>query len=608
MEKFKSLFLLMLLLPVFPVIALSPFSHAYVNRLALKRAKDEKKNGNHQINRELLQIVSAHENEFINAGNSADAISTYHILNGIDLYDYAHNCHPDNARGIPRFGYALVDEWNGNRSKYPESHLAIVSGWLAHQLADWYPHYACVKGNGELSDDPSEIADDTHTFAGFANALTIFGADLPRELRGRYKVPNHGLYELFLDVAVLASDEGKDLYGIKVNLFDHKERPYGLLTRCSERFWGQGCVRIPPEHLPSLERDFNTIIFGTGLLIRFLLRVCPNLHEDLKSFVKTDILSLAADRVVEGLFCKSWEEIQNLAGPAEPKAEGFHYQLRGLSSQQLTKPGSAIFSILYQIGGSFKADISREEIERLIDEPVEALLSKIPGVGGVAAGIEARLEQRGADLDELLYSFLLKSLRRLGASSKGNWKDQSPIIAFLSGLLLDADGDISAAREAMRRGLRPIITLGAPEEETSTCSGNIRPLDRLLPASGDAAVADSIDVSLETMFAAKKINLRCIPAIADSYTKDLRDCKELDEDTLIVRVDGFDLKENQDIGVYTVSRDSKGCLTVSIDLKADVKPGVHHLFVDVKDRCSVHSEYIDRKIVVGRAIAKGDPT
>ena len=242
MEKLRRLFLLVLLLPVFPVVALSPFSHAYVNRLALKRAKAEKENGNRAINEELLQLVLAHEDEFINAGNSADAISTYHILNGIDLYDYAHNSHPDNARGVPLFGYALVDEWNGKRSEYPESHLAIAAGWLAHQLADWYPHYACVKGTGELSDDPSEIADDCYTFAGFANALTIFGADLPEELRGRYKVPNHGLYELFLDVAVMAADENKEFYGIKVNLFNH------------------------------------TIIFGMGLLIRFLLRACPDLR------------------------------------------------------------------------------------------------------------------------------------------------------------------------------------------------------------------------------------------------------------------------------------------------------------------------------------------
>ena len=97
----------------------------------------------------------------------------------IDLYDYAHNYHPDHAQGVPRFGYTLVNEWYENRSKYPEHHVAIAAGRLAHQLADWYPPYACIRDNGELDDDPTRVADGLSTFAGFANALTIFGADLP---------------------------------------------------------------------------------------------------------------------------------------------------------------------------------------------------------------------------------------------------------------------------------------------------------------------------------------------------------------------------------------------------------------------------------------------
>lgn len=584
-KKLRRVLLLLLLAPVLPILGLSPFSHAYVNRLALRKARDEEDKGNPRVNRELLQLLSKHEREFVNAGNSADAISTYHVLNGIDLYDYAHNYHPDHAQGVPRFGYTLVNEWYENRSKYPEHHVAIAAGWLAHQLADWCPHYACIRDNGELDDDPTRVADGLSTFAGFANALTIFGADLPAEFRERYKVPNHGLYELFLDTIVLASDEGKGLYGTRVNLFDHEKYPCGLLTRCSERFRAEGFVRIPPEHVPSLERDFNTIILGTGVLIKFLLKACPDLCRDLESFVKTDVLELAADKVFEGLFCKSWDEFRNFsAGSVEQRDAGsVNGPLVGLSSEKLTAPGSALFSILYQIGGSFRRDVSPDDLARLIDEPAEAVLSQIPRVGKIAPAIDSILESFGRDMDTALYRLLREKLRRLGGSSKGKWKDQSPILAFLSGLLLDAEGDISSARKAMRFGLRPIISVCGTHNQDS-------------------------DSELANMFARRKIHLRAIPAVANSYPQDLKALKQLDENTLTIRIDGYDLKQDAAIGTFTVSRDSRGALDISIEIKADVVPGVHHVFVDIKDNNGVHSEYLDRKIAVGRANTNGTPS
>lgn len=123
-KKLRQVLLLLLLAPVLPILALSPFSHAYVNRVALRKARDEAHKGNPRVNKELLELLSKHEREFVNAGNSADAISTYHVLNGIDLYDYAHNYHPDHAQGVPRFGYTLVNEWYENGSSGPEIVLA----------------------------------------------------------------------------------------------------------------------------------------------------------------------------------------------------------------------------------------------------------------------------------------------------------------------------------------------------------------------------------------------------------------------------------------------------------------------------------------------------
>ena len=195
-----------------------------------------------------------------------------------------------SAQGVPRFGYALVNEWYENRSKYPEHHVAIAAGWLAHQLADWYPHYACIRDDGELDDDPTRVADGLSIFAGFANALTIFGADLPAEFRDR------------------------------------------------------------------------------------------------------------------------------------------------------------------------------------------------------------------------------------------------------------------------------------------------------------------------------KIRLRAIPAVVDSYPQDLKARKQLDENTLTIRIDGYNLKQDPAIGTVAVSRDSRGALDISIEIKADVVPGTHHVFVDIKDNNGVHSEYLDRKIVVGRDSTSGSPS
>lgn len=582
MKKLGRMLLWLLLAPVFPIVGFSPFSHAYVNRLALRKARDEECKGNPRVNRELLTLVSEHEKEFVDAGNSADAISTYHVLNGVDLYDYAHNYHPDNAQGVPRFGYTLVTEWYENRSKYPEHHLAIAAGWLAHQLADWYPHHACIRGNGELDDDPTRIADDLSTFPGFANALTIFGVDLPPELRERYRVPNHGLYELFLDTIVLASPGGKDLYDTRVNLFDYEAYPCGLLTKCSERFAGsgEGLVRIPPEHLPSLERDFNMIILGMGVLIRFLLRMCPDLPSQLKSIVKADISKLAAHKVFEELFCKSWDEFRTLsARSVEPQDAGnINGPLVGLSSEKLSTPGSALFSILYQIGGSFRKEVSPHDLGRLIDEPVETLLSRIPKVGTLLTRLEALLENHGKDMDNAVYEFLRNTVYRLGGNSKGRWKDQSPILAFLSGLLLDAQGDISSARTAMRRGLRPLIVVGTANHRAP-------------------------DSELATMFTEGKIHLRAIPAATDSYPNDLWTLKQLNRDTLIIRIDGYDLEQSPGIGRFAVSRDSHGALDIVIEITTEIRPGVHHIFVDIKDDSGVHSEYLDRKIVVEQANA-----
>lgn len=357
------------------------------------------------------------------------------------------------------------------------------------QLVDWDPHYARIRDNGDLDDDLTRITDGLCTFAGFANALTIFGGDLPAEWRERYKVPKHGLHELFLDTIVLASD--------------------GL---CSD-----------PER-----------------------------------FVKTDVLQLGAGKVFKGLLYKSWDELRSTpASSVEQRdAGGVNGPQVGLPSEELTTPGSALFSILYQIGGSFKREVSPDDLARLIDEPVEVPISQIARVGKIAPAVDSILESLGRDLDAAVYRLLREKLRRLGGNYKGKWKDQSPILAFLSGLLLDAEGGLSSARKAMWFGLRPIV---------SVC----------------AAHNKDVDSELANMFAHRKIHLRAIPAVADSSPEALKARKQLDENTLIIRIDGYDLKQDPAIGTFGVSRDSRAALDINIGIKADVVPGIHYIFVDI---------------------------
>ncbi|MEA4883257.1 MAG: hypothetical protein VB144_06310 [Clostridia bacterium] len=643
----------MLLFPVMPILGFGPFSHPYVNRLALRKAKAKLAadvsegegpgpadalvaatgSGGVQprVNAELLALVLSHEHEFVNAGNAADCVSTYHVLNGIDLYDYAHNYHPDDASGTPVFGYALVDEWNQHRGDYPASHLAIAAGWLAHQIADWYPHYACVGADGTLNPDlcagadeamhpnphagadgtldsrPRARADGEPTFAGIANAYTVFGADLPPDLRERYRDANHALFELLIECDVLGRPDGAGLFHTQVNLFDHSGACAGLLTRCSQRF--KGHIRIPPEHLPSLERDMNAVILGTGLLVKFLLKACPRLHDEVGGFIDLSVLDLAADAVVDRLFCVGWDRIRELSRPehADVYDSSLGGDIIGVSSTRLATPGSSLMSVLYWIGSSFGVGVTADSLELLVEEPIEGLLCLAGRVGEAYRALDSVLERFGADLDEIPYRALRRLLGRMGGSPKGKPREATPVLAFLSGLVLGESASLKEAREAMRLGLRPRIVVrgagqlgehGAGNGGRECCGCRVGSSEGCegRECCGCGGMGSGEGSALARMFADGRVEVAAAPAVADAYPPELRRLKSLDPSTLLVRVDGYNIAAEPGIASVRVTGDPSKKLDIVITFERQICPGVHHLFVDIHDNSGAHSEYLDHRV------------
>jgi len=259
-----------MLFTVSPCFMCGPFAHPYINKKALERAQERLNNGDQSINRELVDACRKHEDAFVFGGNSADTVSMHHVVNGISIYDYSHNAIPDEAKGVPVFGYTLIDQWFREPDKRSTEELAIACGWLGHQIADWYPHYAKIEKDGVLSTEPESPADEIAAFSGYADSHPIFGDGYcPAVLRAN-TVAEHALIEFFHDSRIL----DKERTGLFVNPnkglagFGHDKR--NLLTITSERFRRTN-VRIPHQHIKYLNRDFDKVIFYMRVLIEAVL-------------------------------------------------------------------------------------------------------------------------------------------------------------------------------------------------------------------------------------------------------------------------------------------------------------------------------------------------
>ncbi|HEY3316574.1 MAG TPA: hypothetical protein VGL40_15025 [Bacillota bacterium] len=74
--------------------------------------------------------------------------------------------------------------------------LAVACGWLAHQIADFYPHYAPVDAQGALVEAG---ATNGSPFKGYANSHRVLGTSFYSEVLNEYTTLDHGLIEFFHD-------------------------------------------------------------------------------------------------------------------------------------------------------------------------------------------------------------------------------------------------------------------------------------------------------------------------------------------------------------------------------------------------------------------------
>lgn len=555
LRKVLTLLRLGLLLPVLPVIWFGPITHPEINRRALRKAKELKAAGG-AVNTKLLRAVSQNEEAFVFGGNSADAISTQHVLNGIAIYDYAHNQIPNLADGSPLFGYRLITKWlehENGPAPYPPRELAVACGWLAHQIADFYPHYAPVDAEGNLV---KAGATNGTRFDGYANSHRVLGTSFYPEILREHTTLDHGLIEFFHDFAIVQEDAKGYYDNARVELFD--DGPRNLLTETSETFRDSRC-RIPPEHISHLRDDFNLIIKGTRLLIEVLRVANPNLATTLATAFPSgvDYVSLSAERVVEDLFLKSDEEIKVLA-----VGDGGRNEPAGLAPEVLGGGASVVFPIAHQVASAVNT---------------KAVIDALRAGSGIKGKVKVWFIPVEYSVQGLLEQLMGKvNLGKLAKRANGT----NAFLSFLGVLLSSSKPDLGAARQEFGLSLRPVVDFPgvAPGDLGAGLAGELK------KGAVEAVV---------------------VPAVSTDQLFDPASPKALDPETLLFRIDGYDGKS----GFFDLESqtDSTGRMFLRGRLKEALNGGgMHHVFIDVHDRSGVHSHYADIQVPLngGRPASK----
>ena len=344
------------LLPLAPLLGWGPFTHIEVARLAWRKMK----NSPDVAANDLAERLEGHEDTFARAATSADAISAHHVLKGCPLYDYMHNWIPDNAHGVPRFGYALVQQCLHG----PPADLAVACGWLAHQMADWWAHYAPIAPDGSPATDPASQG----TFSGYANSFRVLGTDFYPEILEHYRVLDHALLELLYDLLVLHRPGGQSLHTQRPALF--APSPGNPLTRASER-WAASLPRVPPQVVREMEREFGRVMGGLITLYSLLRPFRPALQERvdrLISFSETGnvYLELCAEKVVQGVFGVSPEEIARWGTPDLVPEREPPYALRHWPIPQGLYPGTPLLELAGWLG-NLESEVDTSFLSRLAE-------------------------------------------------------------------------------------------------------------------------------------------------------------------------------------------------------------------------------------------------
>ncbi|MEW6771035.1 MAG: hypothetical protein AB1330_06550 [Bacillota bacterium] len=563
-RRLKRFFTRGLLLPLLPVFWWGPVTHPYINYRALKRAEKEAAADNPRVNRDLLARVACHRDSFIFGGNSADSIATRHILTRSAVYDYTHNFIPDSASGRPVFGYALVSEWlageDRRRRPYREEDLAVACGWLAHQLADWYAHYAAVDAAGRLLTDPWTPPDGSTVFPGYANSHRVFGADFCPEILREYRLVDHALIELFHDLLISYDDQEERFNTTRVAFFRNyraKGRRYNLLTAASERFQGLA-PRILPEELELLQENLRMIVKGLRVLIHLASFLRPDLPDAVRQVIspavtgEPDYIELSVAAVFDGLFCKNYEEIALLAELPPGTSPEIHSD--PLVVREVTQPGTLLFRLAHRLGS-----LLPDTVLPLFRNPDDFSLRFL-----------RVFELRGKIVSRLTAGLSVEKLLAFSSTA-----DENALLAFLSTLLTTPHLDLGAARAYFRVALQPVVLLG-----------------------GDPSASEA--ERLTAMLNAGELTVRIVPAIAlnDPGSREL---KALDIATLRFYVDGYDVRDDADRFELRLVPVDNSRLEARVKLKQRLSEGYHRLRVAVKDNCGVAASTFERDFWAGPA-------
>ncbi len=599
LSRLRRLLMLSLLSPVFPAFLWGPFTHTHINRKALSKAKKLMESGDDTINQDLVRMLTSSretQESYALAANTADAISSYHTLNNFTAYDYTHNSIPDNAGGLPNFGYTLVDTWR----RIPESawssyetrllDLAIACGWLSHQIADWYAHYACIDGDGNLCDPEDAIADEVTRFSGYSDSHRVIGHDYPVPYLQRYNLADHGLTEFLVDSIIVSSPGGPRLRNLSLpNLSTLKDRGSNIISIASLDFGGT--VKLPEDHIPVLWQNMNLILLGMSILQKLIYLRKPNLHREARELVTTKYVDLSIERVVDNVFRKSFCEIAELAR-YDRQVRSKDMPIEPLDSEIAKYPGTVIFKVAYSLASSISlpdGSISSSTFNHtldVLDNPL-VTLERAPIIGPLMRSRFARNMLWNKVGKPSLETLITESLDSLGSTDKGvRMPTKDALLVLANGVLLKGKS-IQKARQDLALSLKPIITV-------VDSNGMPLPAGRELPTRSEL---------LDMVFKKRMLVFKLTPAISESRGKSHAAGKSLDISSVRVRFNGFPITEHPEFAEaeVTYENDSPASpVLVRISFKSGFKPGRYDIFADAHDKAGVGAEYLYWQVDLSR--------
>lgn len=549
-RKVRSIVTFVLMLPIMPCFMWGPVTHPFIAFQAYEKAK---KNRGKTVNQDIMDAIERNKDVYIYASNSPDAISTNHVLFNIVTYDYAHNNIPDAADGLPLFGYRLVatalerlrKARKRDRCKY-EWELAFACGWLTHQISDWVAHYRGVS----RAIRPGEKV----TFNGYANSHQVLSPCFHHDILVAKREAEHALTEFFHDAYVMITDT-TDMFvpgRFRVELPTHEDD--NLISIVSETFRDLGYSKIPAKHLNKLKEDFEVVIKGMQVGIRFLKNIQPEFEGMVTEFAENNqgFIDESVDRVIQLVLSPSDEQI---AEAAEARFDGGEKRATSVIS---AKPESVIHKLAFSLGKVMDADI----VDTLFKDPIARLRF-----------LGSRFIRMDISLQEQVRKWLPKALESFG----GRAESTRALARFASELVSASDNILDRARDVYCSKLRPVTALDV---------------------SPDTGETNSFDDILKEMIDHGAIKIRFTPAkrTDKDNTKYL-----LNEETAVIRINGYQRGEPD--APFTAELkwdDTEEILRCEIVLDKIAKAGdCIHIFADINDMRGEHSQYIDKQVMLG---------